>query len=520
MASKYWKLSSDKIYTAYWLQSPHYYQKDWYFKIAFKSLSGEIAYLTYPFSLISRFRLGSKYKNEKIVETVSDSNSDNNIKTGWIDISNDSGLSISDAYNSIGKDMYTLATSDNLEELCVKYKSDNKTVIIPCIEIVRSIFVPTRFFAGALTDIGGLQSIIDWELEQNKTISIHLNGKVRVNALNNNTAYHLVWLLKDSKAAFHWKMLNESFQNISKDNKKNLLSCTLPFDGTVSFRAKYIRYGNTFLVLEIIQGPEVEVPYTEIIYSHDHMLEINTKRHNITENESETEGTFEVQPYQPHTSDPPKNSERPEIYEDVPVTVLKQSKKTRIVRKRLPFGRDRVGPSESQEEGSDQRSKTKEPEKSEDNLLVFISGDTIPESFGELNKILKYLIDRKIEVQSCISKFPFTDRSIAKKGDDIRSYIIVKLKKDDHFPRYLLEIEDARELNVSSLFLGATNRDLSLEDLSEVVEKTLRGLADNNNHWDMKQLKEISSSNNILIKQFHHRSKSPENWAKKIIPKL
>lgn len=140
-------------------------------------------------------------------------------------------------------------------------KQDNRSYIIPLIEVVRSILAPNRFLLYRLFES---HSFPQYFIENYAYNKIHLNftSLYHRKYTQSNFLYQLVWLLTNQD-------LRNVFENVAYTfNYKGILNFEWSFRRPITIKAIVKPNANSGTVLRVVSVKNKIIPYDEITFEH------------------------------------------------------------------------------------------------------------------------------------------------------------------------------------------------------------------------------------------------------------
>ena len=504
-----------------WGTSPFRVSSGWKMSISFISDTGRLENIVRPWGDIRSLRFGSYYidgerTNNVLGEAIN------------IDISDMQG-GVFCSSGTVPRNAYRLFTHENLMEKCLKYESEDKIIIIPCIEVVRSLLLVTRFLSDAILYPQGLENLVDDRCIIDKdTLYMKLNDRIPSHLVNDLMIKHLAWLLYNESAREAWDVV---YRNIFMEENKttdNKIQIPFPYVGPCSLCARAIIYNNFIIVLEIVNVTNLQVPFKNIKYSHKSLV----ARTGITEykikdiNGGKTIDIYELD----DSNESVSNFNEPAIIEtspyiisfnnEVDVTADKKEVKrgdTGFVIKKEQGQKEEISITESAEVVS-----TSEPSVGGSIRQLEFTNTEETEYVEGLDKFINTITILK-EIMPDY-KFKYTVKDLPKDGffselqnGNSRKYILLAVTDGQSKPIFIIEVALPDNRYLSTLLFWP-KQDIRSEELKDFVNKLVTSLVVNNGSWNTDFL---NNSNFVKFSKLRHLKKqSSLDWAMKIKEKI
>jgi hypothetical protein len=247
-----WPFPEDEPVTMYWLKSPVMSgrNKQWMMDIVFKRINGELIDFPVPWGCLPMLRYGKEFINQ--LPTGNDLGYTLNLS-----FSENAKYKIEEAYTAISPKNYQLVTKDNLQELCVIIFDTGKTVVIPCIEIIRFFFAVNKLLAYRIIQLYNFQDLVAATAEE-RTVQLDFTRRVSYRSIQRNplVVKVLANILFDSFWAESWRGVYTSrtvniFTNSDNPDRIIPLQCIPPVYQDCSWTVRAINDGKRVFVQEI-----------------------------------------------------------------------------------------------------------------------------------------------------------------------------------------------------------------------------------------------------------------------------
>ncbi|CCF16893.1 putative uncharacterized protein [Brevibacillus laterosporus GI-9] len=270
-----WPFKQGEQVSIHWFRSP--YRKgngEWVFDVVFRRANGAIDQIaTIPWGALPWLRFGQYVIDGKPMKSMGRG------KIERLSLKQVQNGIVMPARKAFRKEMYKLFFKENYEELCWVIEYECKDLVVPCIEIIRAFLTPSRFFANAIVDPIGLNSLIEDTEDTNGNYYIKISKTIPKSYITKGLVTHLVWLYNDHFAKKAWDQVYQSFfrqamkQNqfnpVSQLSSSNKISVTVPLFGNSEWIARVIENKDTILVLNILDASSLVPPFRDITVEHD-----------------------------------------------------------------------------------------------------------------------------------------------------------------------------------------------------------------------------------------------------------
>lgn len=526
---KKWPFDKGERVALHWMRSPiKTKQNRWIFELVFKNKVGKLISLAVPWGALPNFRLGQIFEDGKALDSPI-----RGFNTS-LHIPDMSKCEIKKAIN-IPPKLYFLSEPNNWEEKCLIYKNDGQIIIIPCMEIVRSILTPMKILANALLRPQGLDDLIDSRNIEDETLFLNLSSNVPTNIISNDFVYQLSWLLYEENVREIWDDVYQAIFDADKINNLDIpvkLSTKMPLVGSRNIRARVLKQDNIILVLELSYIPGLKRPYNKIYVSHHSFIErvVISNPGPKQSRKPRTNDNFE--PYYLVDTGAPKNRSEEVLIDsdssilgfDEPIEIVREKHKQRLMR----HNGEGLEPQKnlgSEESKKEKLLSTAEPEADGDlipaefrpEFIKVTSEMTGLENFLKAVDQVKYII-KNIEINIDIKEMPRKGTYPLLPNGSLRKYALVEFKKQGYVTSYLLEIGRPDNKYLYTLVFIPKGQPFSKEQLEIFVDNLINALIDNNGCWEKDYL--IRNKEVKFIKMRHVTNRPPTKWAEIIVEKL
>lgn len=163
----------------------------------------------------------------------------------------------------IPTELYPLPEGKAGTQRLLRYRVGGMEVVIPVIELVRSMFVHNRALAIALMRPGGIEQLYSPQTPgYRETAQIRFTKEMATSAIGTAFVQEFGWMVLDSQARRAW----DSVQQLSDGHAYVLFEPPAIRESMWSFRG--VRHGNQWLVLELKSFSGRRLPFGALEYSH------------------------------------------------------------------------------------------------------------------------------------------------------------------------------------------------------------------------------------------------------------
>ncbi len=261
-----WPFDEREIVTLHWLRSPFMYgeNKQWYLTALFRRENNKVVGLDLPWGILPLLKIGGQYVDGKACNNY----------TGYslcFDLSTKVTVDINKAADVIPDSLYSLYNNKDYNERCVVIRDNDMTVIVPCLEVIRSFFVIDKTLAHAILRPDSFTEICTSEYDENKgRVDISFSNKVPYSVITQSLVKRLALILYDN----YWNASWSQVCNIKKERGEEdwpfcRVECPPPVFSDCSWNVRAIQNERNIFVLEIVGvTPNKPFPFEEIRYTH------------------------------------------------------------------------------------------------------------------------------------------------------------------------------------------------------------------------------------------------------------
>lgn len=532
-----WPFKKDEEVELYWLCSPYFNrEKGWQIKVAFKKTNNEIVEITVPWGTIPCLVIGQKYSNGLPSTTG---------KRGRIyeiTIPERSIFETCIAYD-IPSALYYFYKNQNygLQKIC-RFSMGDRNFYIHCLEIVRTYLTPHKVLANCIMKPGGLDLLIRKVEVNGKDLYIDLTDEIPRRIVCDETAGYLAWLKFDIYANNAWnsiynkiflKAIEKSpFNAVSELQKGTYMEVLPPARKGTKWTFRGITVGKDTLIFELLSRTNLYMPFDNIYYSHSSLVnpEVSSdhKTIRVVKSKDDVNG---------NNVDLDKSGEATKKDVDQPVIEhisigfsFSRNPKMKRVRKKNQKLRTGI---------PDVSAKIRAAEYGECNEIAstqdwVYGGQIRPIEF----KTLEIVQDEAIKgLEEFLKVIDYIDKShndfkvylnlvYIPRGKTFSQYLngfrrncaIVKVEREKKLPCYVIEVGRADGWSISTLIIYQLVAQISQAEIEEVLSGLLKGLIDNNGHWDKLSIGQEVRFRFDMMK--HVTGQSILRWENRIIEKM
>lgn len=262
-----------KTYTCYWYKDlVRGKNGHWYISLAMLPNQNELKNVLYPIGALPNFRLGRQYHGRRDV-TVS--------PRGSFSVARFADLAQGELVNAwpSAKPFFHFYQDQNIgKQWLWQIEADGITYFIPCVELMRALFMPNSTFARALFRPSGLAELSPPPKSSETSLHFDFFPNVPVSSVTSKVALRLLgWLHTDEAARGAWYSVYKKHASARHRDKPSIPARFRPpsiKNIAISMRGIENRYDRAeFLVLEIEKIVFPELAINHISYSHPKIQE-------------------------------------------------------------------------------------------------------------------------------------------------------------------------------------------------------------------------------------------------------
>jgi hypothetical protein len=563
---KQWPFELEEIVTLRWIKSPYKNkQNKWMLPVLFERGNGEFVRIETMWGVIPWLRFGQRFQN---------GNPEENIKEGTVfsvkieNVSNGYVSSVSDLNHSFMSNGVDI----NREHVWV-IQQEGKKLIVPCIEIVRSFFLPNATLANAVLQPNGLEYMVPFRNYIHPSWNLEIDRDIPKQIITDSFVKHLAWIVCDKKANETWHSVllnifpngaieNEGYLSLFDDIteiKSQTINIPPPFTNSCTWQVRGIETNGFIYIYEILTVDGLNLPYKQITYSHKPIIKRRRSDGEGLRSKKRIRKKQKNNVKMDIVNQSPRNKSQMSVIANPPTTMLfqqeiKVKQENKIIL--LPgFEKDREIQhlsrkerrlreiEEYQKKLAQQSTERKEDIPVRPKEILFSSGDVYfdgnsivqPLEFRGINIthspfvngldqfytmiILLNKLDSSLRVlQTRIIPLPGSRGFSLKEDGTPRNIALVTLDNGNSVS-YILEVERLKKINLSTLLIcPRSGSNLSESEINILMDQLLNSLVRNYGHWDKDFIK---NQHKVRIKTIKHlESWTDFDWARVILESL
>lgn len=553
-----WEYEKDEKMRLYWLCSPFKNDKGrWTIKAVFVPDSPEIFdsgvtgllfdkavkpdyYVSeFPWGVLPNLRAGRIYI-DGVMENISPVT-----VSGSVFIPNFQNGSICDAFD-IPIKLYDFFKNKQFgQEKIWRFQVDDKIYFLPCIEIIRAFFASSKTFTNQLLKPNGLDTLLSPESYEEDVLTVILSPEIPHSIVKDELVTHLLWLYYDEVARNSWEsvynnLFTDAIRRFSGNPVKMLSeglplktkpplagNCHLHFTGTI-----FDKYCLIHEILSIDGFPEIE--FDKVNYSH-----ATFRGKGKSEKTGKREKGFPVKDKRGFIQDSTRRRVKTETNQrvaEIAPTIFGFSKLPALKRRFIgstiiPSEQEKITDKETHPFG---RPFTKNEDETVSADESYIGGEIRPIEFAALQleeskdytglsdflKTIEQLakLNPQLSFTRNVYNIPGNSLFCFREQNIKRNFAMAYVLKECAQPVYIIEVARHDEWAVSTLLIQFHPRIETQDKISKILLSTLKGMVENNGHWQVDVLEQSSDLRFIRIK--HFRETSPQTRAVQITQKL
>jgi len=529
-----WPFEKDEQLELFWLCSP-YLNKDhnWMFRAAFRDRRNNTRDIELPWGTLPNLAIGQSYKDGLPDETVKIG------KIDEIDVSRLNKYEICSGFDMPHGLYYLYKNSMYGRQKVCKFTLRDRTFYVPCVEVIRSFLTPSKLLAYQLLKPQGLQSLIEsLSYPHDNGVQINLSRDVPMKLANDDNVMHLLWLLRDKYAKITWDYVYENlFRKANRSSLGNLhralsngilIEARPPYMEQCNWTFRGITVNNDTLILEIMSITGLDLPYKYVSYTHpgfyqpEKVSDPKTARRVGKKEETDYELDHSQQSAQRQSNPSTIDNAKLRYGFNGYYKVKKTSKRTNIQRTGKHEG-DRnieVGNATENVIVSAQDWAFGGEIKPVEFKLLEAKQTTSTRGLEEFLQAIQQITKtyKEFDLQASIVFLPQGKGFSNYPNGYRRTCAIVKVKKKDQLPCYILEVGRADNWSISTLFVYELSNINSKSAVELLIDKVLNGVVNNNGHWDKAFFLQESRYNFDIMK--HVSNQSITRWSQRMIYKI
>lgn len=528
---KTWPFPENEEVELIWFGSPYVdYKGDWKLRVAFKTEVTGMKLVSYAWGTLPDLRIGQIFVNGAYdpIRPMSGSAFHFTIESlGQGQVTN--GFNLPKRLIDFGKNPEL-----GLQNI-IQYQCNGLIYNIPVIELIRVLFVNSRYLSYTLLQPHGLDLLIDISQSRGGIHYFELNNRVPANHATEQTAHHLSWIHTDPRIKSLWdsvyhNMFNRAVKSSPNNPHETLkkgvpLDITLPAVGPLEFYVRGVQFRDHVLVKEILTIGGFQHPSNKLLFWHP-----SKKRREWSSGDKAvriTAGGNNKDYILSDQGDNAKEDVNQEVLE-TPPTAMKFINHTVIETRQLEIRHSNTGTEVIVTSG---RGGKHAEAKEVSTLDSMVGGDTPPidfktlevipanesmglESFFQMIEVLKQSFP--VTIRMSVLRVPTGKRfSICPNGSR-RTCAVVQLVYGVS-TIYIVEVARPDDWSISTLLLRPTNQ-FQNSTIEKTIKHLLDGLVQKGGHWDQNNLNQCNGMSIDKLK--HYQSDTIHDWAYRLAGKL
>lgn len=528
-----WPFPENSEVELVWFGSPFIdYKGNWRIRVAFRMHSGQLKVISYPWGTVPYLRLGQIYKDglydqikpmDGIIHRLSIASlCQGEIVTGF----------------KLPKRLIDFGKNPELGlQKIVQFQSSQYIYCIPLFDLIRAMFINSRYLAYYLMQPHGMDMLVDRSELRGDTLYFDLTTRVPASLASESSARHLSWVYMSPEIRSMWdsvynllmrQAIREMPHNPSAKLKKGIpIEVELPDVGQIEMHVRGVQFIDYILVKEVVAIGGFKHPAKEITFWHPskkHRQSIwGDKQVRVTSRSPKDDLILN------ENSENSKEDTNQDVIE-TPPTFMRFSNYPKVTTRREDIRHTNTGNEIVVTSGWGGKSSGGLEQVSTQDSVVggdtppidFQTLETIPiteaiglESFFQMIQFLKHSFSYNIRM-SVVRVPPGKRFSVCPNGAR-RTCAIVQISSAIS-TAYILEIARPDDWSISTLILHPT-KIVSTLDVEHAIKLLLDGLVQKSGHWDQNVLNRCNES--VIIKKIkHYKSDSIKDWSAKLLNKL
>lgn len=528
---KTWPFPEGQEAELIWFGSPHAdYRGNWRLRVAFRATTGELKVISYPWGLLPYLRLGQIYTDGVVDQVRPLTGSAYKFTIGGMDQG-----AIETGF-TLPKRLIDFHKNPELGlQKVIQYRSDGLTYCVPVTELVRAMFINSRYLSYYMLQPHGLEMLIDRSEFQNNTLFLDLSTRVPAKLANETNARHLSWIHMDPGIRSMWdsvyrrlfrQAVKLSSQNPTAAFRKGVpLEVDLPPIGQLELHVRGVQFINHVLVKEIIAISGFRHPAQDIVFWHP-----SKKRHESAYGDKKVRLSTKSRNDDYVINDQSENAKE-DTNQDVletPPTYMRFTNYPVVTTRRERVRHTHTGDEVLITTGRGGKNSGTQEVSVQDSVvggdtppIDFQTLETIPysdavglEAFFEMIQIMKRTFPYSIRMS--VLRVPPGKRFSTCPNGSRRTCAIVQVSSGSLL-FYVMEVARPDDWSISTLILQPTSQ-TTIKTLEQVIKQLLDGLVQKSGHWDQKVLNQCKGVDIQKLK--HYQSDTTLDWAFRLAGKF
>jgi hypothetical protein len=446
-------------------------------------------------------------------------------------------------------DLFPIEGHERKVQRLLRYRVNGLEVLVPTIELIRSLFVHNKTMANALMHVGGIMDLCRPELPgMYEELQLHFTDKMPLSVLRPTFVAEFAWATIHPDARRSW----DSVAMLSKGQR--YVSFQPPSLLNSNWTVRWVREKNTVLVLEIMNVTGKRHPCDILRYSHPSMRRTVTFRPKdaVQNRDPSVDEPPPVREVRDYVVDDRTTGSRIDAHQSALPVLTKHSSFDRAIEITKVVKTDVQEPTpaldgEDEEALSGRRgpppevivrrrvrvaASVDEEESSatlppiEFHLLEPANPDYLGELeplIGALHLMAEMLPTVKMAMSLCVLK---RGRAVSLTGHHRRPCLIAVLWPPDSPPFVLIDVDHAGGFSLSSLVLRYLTS-LPFREIEEHIKVLLDGMVDNHGRWNTDLADAFADACECirLPKVLRHRERGDQKaywkmWAMRLAERL
>lgn len=531
MKLKSWPFPENQEAELVWFGSPFMdYKGNWRIRVAFRTSASGIKVVSYPWGTLPYLRIGQIYSNGVYDQIRPMSGS-------AFQFTIDS-LEQGTVTNSFKLPKRLIDFGKNPElglQNIIQYQTSGPTYCIPVIELIRAMFINSRYLAYYLLQPHGLDLLVDNSHSQGRILHFDLSSRVPAKLATDNNARHLSWIHTDSRIRSLWDSVYQNmFSQAVKNSpynptatfKKGIpLEVNLPVIGPIQLHVRGVQFLDYVLVKEILAIGGFRHPSDKILFWHP-----SKKKREWSAGDKSVRIISGAK-----NKDYVLNDQRDNAKEDINQDVLETSPTIMrfinypvIETRRLNVKHSNTGTEVIVSSGRGGKHAGTKEVSTQDTM---VGGDTPPidfqtletisvneamglEPFFQMMEILKKSFP--VSVKMSVIRVPPGKRfSVCMNGARRTCAVVQVAYGNSTF--YVVEVARPDDWSISTLILRPSDQ-ITFREVEQNIKQLLDGLVRKGGHWDQNVLSQCSGMNIEKLK--HYQSDTIRDWAFRLAGKF
>lgn len=528
---KSWPFPENQEAELVWFGSPFMdYKGNWRIRVAFRTIASGIKVLSYPWGTLPYLRIGQIYSNGVYdqIRPMSGSAFHFNIDSlnqGTVT----NGFKLPKRLIDFGKNPEL-----GLQNI-IQFQTNGPIYCIPVIELIRALFINSRYLAYYLLQPHGLDLLVDNSHYQGNILHFDLSSRVPAKLATDTNASHLSWIHTDPRIRSLWDSVYQSMfrraiknspQNPTAILKKGIpIEVNLPTVGPIEFYVRGEQFIDYVLVKEILAIGGFPHPSNEIIFWHP------SKKRREWSSGDKSVRVISGAKNNDYVLDDQGDNAKENIHQDVletPPTIMRFTNYPKIETRRFNVNHSNTGTEVIVSSGRGGKHTGAKEVSTQDTMvggdtppIDFQTLETIPaneaiglESFFQMLEVLKKSFP--VRVKMSVVRVPPGKRFSVCANGARRTCVVVQMTYGNS-TLYTVEVARPDDWSISTLILRPSDQ-TAFRTVEKDIKQLLDGLVRKGGHWDQSVL---SQSNSMSIEKLkHYQSDTTRDWAFRLAGKL